>query len=106
MQAGKNIGANNSNRNCLVEPFTFRPAEFGEIEKDKQEDMIPSDMLPPSESDSDSENEGALTISNPNRPLMHYDESDERSSDEDDEFFEGEKESDNKQDEEHYVGKV
>ena len=97
---------NNSNRDYQVEPFTFRPVEFGEIEKDKQEEMIPSDMLPPSESDSDSENEGALTISNPNRPLMHCNESDEGNSDEDDEFFEGEKESDSEQDEEHYVGKV
>lgn len=68
--------------------------------------MIPSDMLPPSDSDSGSDNEGALTISNPNRPLMQYNESDEESSDEDDEFFGGKKESDNELDEEHYVGKV
>ena len=68
-------------------------------------EMIPSDMLPPSDSESDSDlSGGGLTISNPNRPLMQYDESDEDSSEEDEEICEQEQDSDNELHEKHYKG--
>ena len=66
--------------------------------------MIPIDMLPPSDSESDSDNSGGLTISNPNRPLIQYEESDEESSEEDDDFFERKGESDTELDEKHFEG--
>ena len=83
---------------------TCRPAEFGETEESKSEGMIPSDMLPPSDSESDSDTNGDLAIANPNRPLISYDHDDDDSSEDEDESFMDDKSSDNEQDEKHYVG--
>ena len=84
--------------------FICRPAEFGESEKKTEEQMIPSDMLPPSDSELDSDGEGEMAISNPNRPLIQCAESDEDSSEEENEMLDGHHESDGELDEKHYVG--
>ena len=46
--------------------------------------MIPDDMMPPSDSDSDFE-EGDALPANPNRPTVYFEEEDESSDEDEDE---------------------
>ena len=64
---------------------SFRPAGFAEDISDKNcNSLIPEDMLPPSDSDSDNEHLGEQVI-NTNRPTVAYDD---ESSDENEDLEE------------------
>ena len=48
----------------------FRPNAFATDQKPAADQMIPDDMLPPSDDESDYEDEREILTANPNRPLM------------------------------------
>ena len=68
--------------NLISKYIFFRPIQFTEKEAPQEKGGIPSDLLPPSDSDSDDEGLRDLCI-NVNRVAVHED-SEEDSSDEED----------------------
>lgn len=70
----------------------FRPAQFNSKLKPESSEMIPQDMLPPSDDESvpsDAEEDAPRTFCNPNRPhVQYYDDNDSEDSDENEESVE------------------
>ncbi len=64
----------------------FRPERFTDHEKNTEEEMIPNDMLPPNDSDSDYDEDGGdIMTANPNRPHITFEDDDDDTCDSEEE---------------------